>query len=363
MLLIFSSSLSTLVNTDAPRILSAVAGLPRCIGVPSLTDARAWGCPIIEVVNKDGTKTEESCAACGVKPAALALACIGQGMTNTTGRDGTPVTFSLPVDMSTVKAEYFQWTLSDGRTNVAECATTNGRPAGEPNELQTIAIIGDAGGWSTATITKMSIIGPLMLVQPNGTKVSAQGLEYVGPSLSWSNGCVLLDARLEVFSTTGETLKGKLFPPTTGEFPNHCRVNFPTTTHRIRMLWNGGVSHDGRRSVNPDEINLFRVNDATGAELPAASILGLADLGDQPAGTTVAARDGYISDSDNYLDLCLHLGGEGTDVAKLPASVDVLCGNNNTQQISMPKGLKKATNGLAPLSDPLCKPHTVSVHA
>ena len=166
---------------------------------------------------------------------------------------------------------------------------------------------------------------------------------------------MLLDARLEPFSTVGETLHGVPVLQQ-GEFPNHCTVNFPSTTHRIRMLWDGGISNDGRRSFNPDQTNLFRIKDASGAELPSASVLGLADLGDSPAGSGAAERDGYREDGDNYLDVCLKLSASDPK----PVSVDVVCDENT--QISMPKGLKKASNGLAPLSDPRCTPHTVNVH-
>lgn len=332
-----------------------VAGLPRCIGVPGIAEARAWGCPVVNVSKAGGgAPSEEMCGAC-MSPQQLGAVCTGQGMTNTTARDGTPVTFSLPVDMGSIKAEYFQWTLSDGRTTTAECAMPRGAPAAEANEQQTIAIVGDAGGWSTATVTQFAIVGPLMLVQPNGSKVSAEGLTYKGPALSWENGATLLDARLEAFSTAGETTHGVPVLQT-GQFPNHCRVNFPSTTHRIRMLWDGGVSNDGRRSFNPDQTDLFRLRDGGGAELPAASVLGLADLGNAPAGSSAAERDGYKQDGDNYLDVCLRLGANDAK----PTAVDVLCGEGT--QIAMPKGLKKASNGLAPLSAPRCAPHTVSVY-
>ena len=97
---------------------------------------------------------------------------MGQGIKNTTSRDGTPVTFSWPVDVGTVKAEYFRWHFSDGTARNAECAVPHGGPSGEPNELQTIAIIGDAGGWGTVSMTKLEIVGPLVLIVPTGTKVS-----------------------------------------------------------------------------------------------------------------------------------------------------------------------------------------------
>mmetsp|Transcript_40706 Transcript_40706/g.72850 ORF Transcript_40706/g.72850 Transcript_40706/m.72850 type:complete len:426 (-) Transcript_40706:266-1543(-) len=340
-------------SDEPPRILSCVAGLPRCLGVPGLKEAREWGCPIVNVTQEDGSTEEETCNACKAPPTGILATCAGQGMTNGTGRDGTPVTFSLPVDMESLKASYFRWTLSDGRQTHAECAVPNGGPAAEPNERQTIAIIGDAGGWSTASIEKLEIVGPLMLLRPDGTKVSAEGLEYDGPSLAWENGVVLLDARLEALSTEGETLSGGIRNQQT--FPNHCRVNFPETTHRIRTLWDGGISLDGNRELTPERTDLFRIVDAAGAELPASSVLGLADLGSEPAPQGDAERDAYVADGDNYLDVCLALG----DGAAKPAEVTVVCGP--TTQIAMPKGLKRASNGLAPRADMECKRHTVAV--
>ena len=268
-------------SEEPPRILSCVAGLPRCIGVPGLKEAREWGCPIINVTQKDGRAEEETCNACKARPANILAICAGQGLKNATGRDGTPVTFSLPVDMESLNASFFRWTLSDGRQTHAECAFPNGGPAAEPNERQTIAIIGDAGGWSTASIEKLEIVGPLMLLRPDGTKVSAEGLEYsarrscgrTAPCCStrgWK--CSRLMAR-RCAAAASETM----------QFPNHCRVNFPETTHRIRMLWDGGISNDGNRELTPDRTDLFRIVDATGAELPTSSVLGLADLGSEPA--------------------------------------------------------------------------------
>ena len=73
----------------APRMLSCVAGLPRCIGVPDLAAAKAWGCPLINVTLPSGKIEEETCAPC-IKPLALRTVCAGQGMKNITSRDATP---------------------------------------------------------------------------------------------------------------------------------------------------------------------------------------------------------------------------------------------------------------------------------
>jgi hypothetical protein len=121
------------------------------------------------------------------------------------------------------------------------------------------------------------------------------------------------------------------------------------------MLWVGGVTLDGRRPITPDRTDLFVLTDASGGTLPAASVLGLADLGNAAAPSAAADRDSYAHDGDNYLDICLDLSS-----APPPAAVDVVCGPGT--QISMPKGLKPSPHH-APTKAPLCKPHTVAIHA
>eukprot|EP00940_MAST-03C_sp_MAST-3C-sp2_P002289 g2289.t1 len=271
---------------DRMTLIKAVPGLPRCIGVPSLEKAKEWGCPVINVTTSDGSLMEKTCDACQT-PATIKIGCLGQGMTNSTARDGTPVTFSHPVDMKSVKAENFVWHFSDGSSSHAECAIRNGGPAVEANEQQTIAIIGDAGGWSDKTITRLEIQGPLMLVLENGTKVSAEGLSYSGSSLVWENGATLLDARLETFTTKGETTSNLARAKV---YPNHCHVNFPSATHRIRLLWDGGVSLDGANPITPDRVDLFNIRDEQGVLLPNESILGLADLGSESIPSSAADR-------------------------------------------------------------------------
>ena len=311
-----------------PRVLSCIAGLHRCIGVDDAKQAQDFGCDVFNTTTCSGSTTTTPCGACR-KPNAIAVACIGQDLHNHTGQDGTPVTFSLPVVMDTVKAEHFLWTFADGTSRSPGCAIPHGQPAGEENELQTIAIIGNSGGWTTSSATGLEIIGDLMLVHPNGTKISAKGLQYSGPALDYSNGLELLGVELEVFSTVGEAttnipMRGKVFP-------NHCRVLFPETTHRLRLLFDGGVSLDGRHPITPDRTDLFEVLDSQGEPLPSASILGLADLGTAPMPKLPCEKETYETDGDNYLDICLSLSAN-----LKPAYVFMPCGADT--QISAPKG-------------------------
>merc|ERR1712070_164179 len=203
---------------------------------------------------------------------------------------------------------------------------------------QTIAIIGNAGGWDKFA-TSLEIVGDLMLIAPNGTKVSAKGLTYSGPSLDVSNGPFLLTVHLEPFTTDGETLRG------IGNFyPNHCQMNFPSTTHRLRLLFDGGVTLDGLRAIMPDRTDMFVVADASGQTLPADAVLGLADLGNANTPEAQCEKDAYAHDMDNYVDICLNLGAD----APIPASVHVRC--TEDAMLVNPKGSRYP-----------CKPHTVEV--
>lgn len=329
------------------KILTAIAGLYRCVGVPDVLDAKAWGCPVVSVPQCGGSPLTKTCGPCQT-PTNIGFACRGQATTNTTGQDGTPVTFNLPVDVTSVLGSHFMWHFADGSTRTAECAIPNGGPANELNELNTIAIIGNAGGWSgpsagSASATALSIEGDLMLIQPDGSKVSAKGLRYEGPSLNYENGVMLLRARLENFTTAGETLTNQFLKNKV--YPNHCAALFGSkVTHRVALLFDGGVSLDGVRPITPDRTDLFELLDSNGKHLPARVFLGLADLGTTPIPSTDCEKANWPTDIDNYLDICLTLDG----TTPPPATIRLPC--NATTQISKPAGA-----GMP------CKPQSVAV--
>ena len=90
-----------------------------------------------------------------------------------------------------------------------------------------------SGGWTSQSANSLRIVGDLMLVQPDGSLISAKGLEYSGPDLNYqTSGIVLLSAIYEPFSLEGETLDNPIIIPN-GPYPNHCRTIFPSTTHRL----------------------------------------------------------------------------------------------------------------------------------
>ena len=92
--------------------------------------------PCSNVTGCSGATTAKACGACQ-SPARIRLACAGQQLRNYTGQDGTPVTFSLPVDMATLKAEHFRWRYADGSTRAVGCALPRG--AGESEAASALA--------------------------------------------------------------------------------------------------------------------------------------------------------------------------------------------------------------------------------
>lgn len=99
-----------------------------------------------------------------------------------------------------------------------------------------------------------------------GDKVYTESLEY-------TSGIVMLKAWAHKFSTTGEDLSEG--------FVNHCHVNFPGTTHVIKILFSGGVTKNGVWSLLPSDTQIFQVIRTGGDAIPAGSFLGLADLGQE----------------------------------------------------------------------------------
>eukprot|EP01062_Namystynia_karyoxenos_P077805 TRINITY_DN7914_c0_g1_i1.p1 TRINITY_DN7914_c0_g1~~TRINITY_DN7914_c0_g1_i1.p1 ORF type:complete len:346 (+),score=73.44 TRINITY_DN7914_c0_g1_i1:65-1102(+) len=338
-LLLLAAAAAAAAAPQPPAILSCIFGLSRCIGVPDLGTAAQLGCVVDNVTQCGG-------AAQQVTPALmlnqLRGACLGQGLPRGVQElDATPVTFSLPVDVGSLRADMFQWTLGNGRNSTPYCVVPGGGPAGEPNERQTIAIIGDAGHSDGPGITALTIVGDLMLVQPDGSRVSAKGLQYRGSGLDFRNGLQLLDARLENFTTDGETLRN----PIIGKhaFPNHCRQLFPGTTHRVRLLFSGGMTTDGALPLTPDRTDVIRLTDSSGKELPSAAVLGLADLGSSVPQTDCEKKT-YVTDGDNYLDICLRLD----EAAHRPAKVHTYC--DAPRALSAPKGAAYP-----------CRPQTVAI--
>jgi hypothetical protein len=63
--------------------------------------------------------------------------------------------------------------------------------------------------------------------------------------MSYQSGLVMLKAWM--YAMPGATEKGD----TAG---NHCKIDFPSTTHVIKVMFNGGISKDGYHPLIPSDI-------------------------------------------------------------------------------------------------------------
>eukprot|EP00658_Telonema_sp_P-2_P043799 TRINITY_DN31698_c0_g1_i1.p1 TRINITY_DN31698_c0_g1~~TRINITY_DN31698_c0_g1_i1.p1 ORF type:complete len:232 (+),score=27.07 TRINITY_DN31698_c0_g1_i1:334-1029(+) len=206
-------------------------------------------------------------------------------------------------------------------------------PANEVNEMQTFATIGYYGdGWAdTVFPVRLTIVGDPLFI--DGT--SARGLSFEIPHghRFATDTPFLIQADVLQFSTTGETTHGGVVHG--GVYPNHCQHLYPTTTHRVRLVLNGGATLDGVHPVLPNQTDLFELISSSG-ERVTDPVLGLADLGSDLAEGHTSLT--YRADGDNFLDVCLDSskGSIGT-IAKVRMPCDTI-------QLVLPKGKPVCTD-------------------
>jgi hypothetical protein len=304
-------------SSPAPRMLAAYYGYDNCLGIAdsngvngNVDEALAAGCNVKFI---PGTTTQ----ATNVRtPLQLAATCTGDVVppANISAVDGIPVSFSGPVIPFGLNNKSFKVTLSDGTRVTPVCVTLD--PANELNELETVLLMGQFG----RPRTKGGPYPVLVTVEtPIYVATTGKPFGEIPPGASiavgdYDTGPSLLDAVIRRFSMLGETAGGG------AQFPNHCQVAFPSTTHVIQMLWSGGVTQDGVNSVLPNQAGLFQTKGQTGLfnlkvrnkggglvdyyDVPGVRVLGLADLGN---GVPANPGTSYTADNDNYLDVCLEL--------------------------------------------------------
>ena len=275
--------------------------------------------------------------------------------------NGMPIVFSWPVKASTVNNTDFLITLNTGEQVYPDVVSLN--PNEEWNERSTIVAFGHFGNRITPGTpgaeyaVRVEIVddgSPLMLVGPNGRLFNAVGLSYdasccppYGPD---AKGPTLVAAKLSRYSDAGEYDASD-----GGLWPNSCSALYgnASTQYRLRMFTSGGFSPDGVSAMFPDDYSdYFRVHVSVGdgqqtitldesgkeyqiplgnGETGTLKILGMADLG-------VLNTDGYdacyISDADNYIDICM-VGSEAA--ARKIVALEMPAGNSTAD----PKGLYK----------------------
>lgn len=147
----------------------------------------------------------------------------------------------------------------------------------------------------TMRIKKVISAKGLRLERETGGGTYQMGDAQYGHSMSYESGLVMLKAWAFEFTMKGE---GELME-------NHCRVDWPATTHVIRILFNGGPSKDGIHPLLPSDTSFFSILLPRARTLLWNKFIGLADLGEDEVWKEWPEI--YETDGDNYLDLCLQL--------------------------------------------------------
>jgi len=296
--MLFNLLIISAFSSSSHRILSATYGIAGCIGVDTTnaTDLKRRGCAVDANGKTSAISTNQ-----------LRIFC--QTIRTVQNADAMPVTFSRPMQASTVKAEHFEYLLNNGTIVKAICA--NAAPANENNEMQTFATIGFYGdGWKdTVYPVKVTIVGDSLF--DDGT--SAKGLTFEIPrEQRFATGYpFLVQGSLQEFSTKGES---NSYIVQRNVYPNHCQQLYGSNvTHRVRLVMNGGATWDGVNAMIPDTKGAFELLDESGNVI-SAPVLGLADLGSKKIGTVGS----YVSDGDNFYDVCLN--AEKGDVESIVAA-------------------------------------------
>ena len=82
-----------------------------------------------------------------------------------------------------------------------------------------------------------------------------------GEGLEFTSGVIILQAMMYPFSKIGESTFPDCIRPThMFNCENHCAVDFPSTTHIIRVVLNGGITYDGVHNILPVSLILVHLN-------------------------------------------------------------------------------------------------------
>lgn len=324
--------------SDDLKILSAGVGFSDIVGIPSATldqnlveDAGgAWLTDISCNANNTGFFTLTSIQN-QVNGTYILQTPYGDLKDGAIGLDGLPVTFSWPLDTSTISLTDFLITLNTGEVVQPMAAGT--WPNWENNERNLVVLFGEFSNRlpsddpNTRFPVKCEIVAdetPLMFYGPNNQIQSGVGLTWETDSNPYdlNNGPRLVGAKLNHVGSApigegSDTAQDQII----GFLPNDEFALYGGGDFRLRMLTTGGFSPDGVRSVLPNEYErYFRIH-ATGANGETVLIeqvgidyqvqggtlrvLGLSDLGRPEGANGVVYGDCYAEDRDNYIDIIL----------------------------------------------------------
>lgn len=187
--------------------------------------------------------------------------------------DGMPVTFSWLLDSNSIEPSDFRILRSDGTETTPTCATLV--PANEPNETQTILLIGDVGDSAAGIIPRnVRLVGKLVGHAPNAAQGKRFGHLRSPHVRSLDYGPYIVDAWI-------------LPPQMLANDANQCAVG----STFLRVVWSGGITdYPTANEVGDDVTAAYRVvYSVRGAQPVSIAPLAIGDL----------------NDGDNMHDLCL----------------------------------------------------------
>ncbi len=328
-----------IINADIwaakPEMMAAGLGFTNIVGVPNLSTSNVPLSKTLAVL-AGGTWNHVSCANGQTPPlSSYTSASTPQGVRAYYGEnvyysDGLPVEFSWPLLPSTLDANDFKVTLSNG-TSVTPQVTSiwpnylynersvavlfghfgNRIPPDQPGAIYPVSVQVVRGS------STLELVGPGdRIVSAVGMSVKSPGSPYTKPGVPPADrgGPTLVAAKLSKMSAVGNTAP-KIFPE---NLPNDgISLYGKQAKFRLRMYTSGGMTPNGVTPLLPTEYDqYFRVIAVTSTGKKVAlvkagktyyidgqplRVVGLADLG-----VKQASYDGcYTELRNNYIDIIL----------------------------------------------------------
>jgi hypothetical protein len=328
-----------IINADIwaakPEMMAAGLGFTSIVGVPNLSTSNVTLSKTLAVL-AGGTWNHVHCTSGQTPPlASYTSASTPAGVRQFYGQnvyysDGLPVEFSWPILPSTLDADDFQVTLSNGTSVTPQ--VTSIWPNYLYNERSVAVLFGHFGNrippnqrgaiYPTSVrvvrgSSTLELVGPHQrIVSAVGFSVKSPGSPYTEPGVPPADrgGPTLVAAKLSKMSAVGNTAP-KIFPQ---NLPNDGIALYgKQAKFRLRVYTSGGMTPNGVTPLLPTEYNqYFRVIAVTRSGRKVAltkagrtyyidghplRVVGLANLG-----VKQATYDGcYTELRNNYIDIVL----------------------------------------------------------
>ncbi|CAK9083915.1 unnamed protein product [Durusdinium trenchii] len=285
----------------APTLLSCIYGWAECLGLQDsdgFEEAQELGCPTT-VDGRYAARTETQLMNQFFSAFRMNSGQSIAGSTIMPYGDGMPCTFNpaddVPAKEQITSLEDIQVTFPNGSRAVVTGATW--LPAVEGNEWMTLLLLGNFGFKEG--------VNPASVVIANSNAYTGQGLQYADTGLD------LVYAELHDITSFDAADGQPTLPPLLMQNPqvqasmallanDTCSVHYPSTTHVVQVVMNGGVTVTWRNNSDlPDHLH----------HKPGHK--GLWQLRIGPNGRVLNEEEyvgmGDIWDPDNIVDLCLKL--------------------------------------------------------